>query len=123
MGCRQTLIDYDPENHSEDLEFVLNPESYPNLGIYDNENITPENLIDLPIHEQIKYSDAIHRRYAKNKIYQEKILKEEILISEEDANKINEITVGNTAVLVFYNPEEKVWKDRYENLKEIILES
>ena len=116
MGNSQTLIDYHPDNHSGDLEFVLNPMSYPNLGIYQNDEIMLEELIELPLKYQIKFSDAIHRRYAKNKIYHEKLLgKEESLTGEE----ITEISVGNIAVLAFYNPES-IWTEKYEDMKKLI---
>ena len=116
MGNGQTLINYDPNNHSEDLEFVLNPMSYPNLGIYENKKISLKELIELPLREQAKFSDAIHRRYAKNKIYHQKLLEKERSLSSEE---ITEVEIGNAAVLSFYNPDS-VWTEKYENIRKLI---
>ena len=126
MGNRQDLIDYNPDDYSDDLKLDLNPMSYPNFGNYHLRRMDLKELIELSIEEQADFSDAITRRYATNKLFHEKMLEREPPITSEqfiDSNiKINETGVGNLAFMAFHNPNS-VFSKQYEDMKKLIREN
>lgn len=113
--------DYDPNDNINETEFNLNPMLYPNFGNYFNLNkintidddIT--NIAKLTIEEQMKYSDAITRRYAKNPIFIDDQYPKNILAEIKSANKkqFNTTSIGNLAFMSYHNPDNENIKACY----------
>lgn len=80
---------------------------YPNFGCSIHVDlakpIDSRRIAILPIQEQLKYADAICRKYAKNPIF----LAEQMKIIQEISEKFtldNETSVGNLAMVAHHNP-------------------
>lgn len=109
MGAAaSTLPDYDPSQHCDETDLCLHPMFYPNGGNYTLQTCPIGKLARMTQEEQMRFSDAITRRYAKNPIFLEKQrgLRDYATIS------INETAVGNGAFIAHHNPEG-YWQDEY----------
>lgn len=109
------LKDYNPDDCSADAELDLNPFNYPQAGNYKyNEHMSVKEVANLPIEEQLKFSDAICRRYAKNPLF---------LTNQKDGYTIttsmdglNTTSIGNMAMMKVSNPADEFWAESYEQL-------
>jgi len=120
MGSDQSLIDYNPDDSKDDLMLNLNPMSYPNFGNYNMRMMSLTEIVRLPISEQMDFSDAITRRYAKNKLFHEKMVEGGQPSTDFSLNDLNETSVGNIAFMAYHNPGS-VWVEQYEYMKKAIL--
>lgn len=117
--------DYDPNNEINKLSNDLNlsPSSYPNYGLYhdydDLINSYPQ-IIYWDIEKQIKYSDAITRRYCLNKKF---LFIQRDLLTNDYKTKSNCTSIGNIAIICFYNGFDSEWGKLYiksiNSLKEL----
>jgi hypothetical protein len=112
------LINYNPDDYKDDTYLNLNPLFYHNYGNYHNRRMPLKKLIRLPFLEQTEFSDAICRRYAKNKLFQEKM--ETYITCDNYTKKMvmseNETGVGNMAFMALHNPDS-IWPEMYEKMK------
>ena len=60
--------------------------------------------------EQIKYADAIIRKYAKNKVFLDSKVNKKIEIKKEN---INATSIGNLAFIYYHNPHNKFIQNHY----------
>jgi hypothetical protein len=108
---------YDPNDESNKSSIALNlsPSSYSNNGLYHKYdhliNVYPE-IINWDIEEQIKYSDAITRRYCLNKNF---LLMQGNLLTMQlnHITKSNTTAIGNIACIAFYNKQNSDWNECY----------
>ena len=69
--------------------------------------------------EQMKFSDAITRRYARNVPFlaQQRTRFESIDWSRlSDITRLNETSIGNAAFVAHWNPEDVFWQEVYKAL-------
>jgi len=109
--CGLTLFDPNDEIHTKEKDLNLIPSTYINFGLYHSpealEEIYPKIVI-FPIEEQIKYCDAITRRYCLNENYLKK-QNFDIPINEIVKN-IDATKIGNVACIAYYNGlNSKYW--------------
>lgn len=101
---------YHPDDHIHEKKPILLSWAYPNFGLYLNPEITPQELVKKPLKQQIKYADAIIRRYAKNKVFLRSKVNKEIEIRKEN---INATTIGNLAFIYYHNPRNPYIRSHY----------
>lgn len=99
-----TLPTFNPEDeiNTEENDLNLISYTYINFGLYQSPEILTNmfpKIILLPIEDQMKFSDAITRRYALNKHFLDK-LDLDVPIKEL---VINASMIGNLACLTYYN--------------------
>ena len=123
---QNTLIDYNPEDYKNDGILELNPGAYPNLGNYffhimEGHNCSPQEVCKLPQLEQMKFGDAITRRYAKNNIFLSKMKKssENYKLKKEN---INVTAIGNFAFIAYHNPYYDFFTIRYRQILDLFKE-
>jgi len=117
MGAEQSLPLYDPNDFVNDKQLDLNPANYAKCGLYlpfeAYDNISVAELAQHSQEEQMKYADAISRRYAKNPIF--------LLMQERSTRQVQRLSDGNTcglgnlALLAYHNPGT-IYSDLYERL-------
>lgn len=104
---RPLLIDYNPKEFIHDTELDLNPFNYVNFGNYTFESCPLEQFARRSMVEQMKFSDAITRRYALNPLFLERhknlMIEKNIDISIIVKN-CNAYALGNSAFIAFHNP-------------------
>ena len=122
MGNSQSgeLIDYNPQDYKDvpEDELELSPFMYPNMGVYYLEEVLMEMIAKLPLEEQMKYSDAICRRYALNPHFikiQDKGIYD--LLSKSDAeflfckSRIGYCDIGGMAYMAYHHRYDENGKD------------
>ena len=119
-----TLENYNPEDYKDHKYLELTRSTYPNRGIYPNDGISLKKLIELPLEEQLKYSDAICRKYALNPIFL-KLMKDQIENSkfERKVEDLNEVGIGNAAFIKKYNENNSFWCKHYNDTVDLIRNS
>ncbi len=116
MGADQSsLVDYDPNDYIHDTVLDMNPMQYPNFGNYTLQRMPLKDLIDKPILEQMRFSDAITRRYAKNPIFIKQQFSRQ-LDYENLGNGCNETSIGNMAFMKYHNPDNQVIQEQYDKM-------
>ena len=117
MGqTNSTLQDYDPRQYRNDVELELSPLAYADCGNYTAESMPLAELAALPQQEQMRFSDAITRRYALNAKFlqmQEQCFHQYSF--EYLAQHANEASIGNMAFIAHWNPVG-FWQRQYEAL-------
>lgn len=113
MGQNNSLIDYDPMDYAHDQELDLNPMNYPNFGNYTLEQMPLDQLAKLSQQEQMRFSDAITRRYALNPTF--KAQQSGFKITPQIIPQLNETSVGNMAFMAYHNPNSE-WSTNYNQL-------
>jgi len=110
--------DYDPHKYKFTRELSLHPIFYNNGGLYYNieeyEKVFPD-IIWWSIAEQIKYSDAITRRYCLNPLF----LQNQNAFFDDDMNKYlnaNAVSIGNLACAAYYNGVGSKYYDHYNRV-------
>ena len=114
-----TLPDYEPEAFRNDTVLDLNPFNYANGGNYTLEKCPLEELAAKPMEEQMRFSDAITRRYALNASFRDRQKDAYILINamgkDEMLECVNETSIGNIAFMAHYNPNS-LWSTTYDHV-------
>ena len=121
MGNSQSgeLIDYNPQDYKDvpKDELELYPFMYPNMGVYHME-VPVEMIAKLPLEEQMKYSDAICRRYALNPHFlktQDKGIDDLLSKSDEEflvyKQQFNDCGIGDMAYMAHYHRYDENGKD------------
>ena len=121
FGSVNQLEHYDPNNYINDIHLDLNPENYPNFGNYTFERMPLNDLIALLLEEQMRFSDAICRKYALNDIFKNQQLQfwETSKYNVRD-NDLDETSIGNVAFMKFYNPENPQITRMYDETVAIV---
>ena len=120
-GVERELINYDPRDYVNipEGELDLHPFSYPNFGLYrpfSDLETHKTAILEMPLEEQAKYSDAITRRYALNPHFKRLQLQRINISTDIDKNaenSVNVTSIGNTAFMALFNPLEPEWKAHY----------
>jgi len=110
--------DFDPNDHINDTVLELNPGLYPNYGNYNDVFGDVNILAGKSIEEQMKYSDSICRRYAKNPIFLKQQYSKLYLktIKTINKNKLNATSLGNAAFVYHHNPNNELIKNVYDTI-------
>jgi len=108
-----SLIDYDPNDYITDTVLELCPFTYPNCGLYQYKEPSLNEMVKLTLEEQMAYSDAITRRYAKNPTFLKHMAGH---TEDREYDDINYCTFGNIAFMVYHNPENEKWKLYYDRV-------
>lgn len=126
MGNYFFLPDYCPEDAEFDTDLVLDPSAYYNYGNYWDvtKRIPLLEIARMSQKEQMKFSDAIVRRYARNATFlsQQRIQLQSIDWSSfAIAGMLNETSIGNAAFVAHWNPEDSFWQEHYKAIVDSIL--
>ena len=113
MGNKASLIDYDPNDYITDTVLELCPFTYPSCGMYHHKEPSLDEMVELTLEEQMVYSDAVTRRYAKNPIFLE--LSDDC-IEDKEYRGLNSCALGNIAFMVYHNPGNEKWKLYYDRV-------
>ena len=105
------LSDYDPDQYAADTQLDLNPMNYANMGNDTWESVPLAQLARRPQREQMRFADAIARRYAKNPAFLQRQLAQLQLPLRSDG--WNETSLGNLAFIAYHNPNT-VWEQIYQ---------
>lgn len=111
----QHLPDYDPNDYIDDTELNLNPATYPKFGNYTFQKMNIKKLANKSQEFQMKFSDAITRRYAKNQIFLDQMRQHPIASFINDI-EINETVIGNTVFMAYHNPNNEFFQSEYQIL-------
>lgn len=115
------LKNYDPNDYKNDTELDLNSAHYANFGNYTFERMALKDLIELPLQDQMRFSDAICRRYALNPLFKNqqyefwKMYKSTITVTQ-----LNETSIGNAAAMKYYNPDNLDFIQMYDDTINIV---
>jgi len=120
MGQTQSnLPDYNPEDFRNDEDLNLIPFAYPNGGNYTLEQCPLRELAAKSMQEQMRFSDAITRKYALNakfhEIQRDSCSGVSAMSAQNILNKFNETSIGNMAFMAHHNPNS-VWSQVYEDV-------
>lgn len=114
-----TLPDYAPEAFRDDTVLDLNPFNYANGGNYTLEECPLEELAAKPMKEQMRFSDAITRRYALNASFRDRQKESYLLIhamgKDDILERLNETSIGNMAFMAYHNPNS-LWSTTYDRV-------
>ena len=108
--------DYDANKEINTLfdDLNLSPSSYPNYGLYhsyDNLINSYPKIIYWEIERQIRYSDAITRRYCLNKNFL--FMQKGFITTKISIEKSNTTSIGNLACMAHYNGLNSDWYQLY----------
>lgn len=121
MGNGQSLKDWDPNECANDEDLDLFPMNYPNFGNYRLNQVPLKDLVKESLEYQRSFSDAICRRYAKNKKF---LAMQQLAISNQgpiDIGQLNETSIGNYAFIIYHNPDDPFWQQQYDQTVKLIL--
>ena len=116
MGQGASLVDYDPRDGRAAQELQLQLSAYPNRGLYADKELSLSELTQLPQAEQMRFSDAVTRRYALNPRFrrlQEAALRRQSVAAL--ALRTTATGLGNIAFLAHWNPNS-FWTRHYQEL-------
>ncbi len=101
---------YDPQDFKDDSDLLLEKSAYPNWGNYAFLRPTLERVIQYTQGDQMRFSDAITRKYALNERFREAMQPGHLRMTREEmlkrtVDRCNQTTVGNIAFMAHYDPE------------------
>lgn len=108
-----------PDDHKDDIELDLDPLNYPRFGVLlDLSELLKTDILFLskkPISEQMKYANAITRKYAKNERFKDKMIMEyKYKYNSINVDYFNPVSLGDLACLAFYDWE--MFGEVYNNI-------
>jgi hypothetical protein len=116
MGAAPSLPDYDPREHKGEGMLQLKRDTYPNQGLYTVEPITVDAMVQLDQQEQMRYSDAVTRRYALHSAFrlgQQRNIRAQT--REALLLRATPTSIGNMACMAHWNPNS-FWDKTYREL-------
>lgn len=97
------LPDYNPEDYKNDQELDLNPTNYVNYGNYYKSFPPFDKISRMNKSRQMKFSDAITRRYALNPKFIE-LQAPRTNPKDIDMSRLNATSLGNMAFMSHHHP-------------------
>lgn len=117
MGNSTSLPDYDPRDAQNTIDLMLKRSSYPNHAQYTFEHMQLDELARCSQEEQMRFSDAVCRRYAMNPIFLQLQKRASLLVDWEQPEaryQLNENALGNLAFIAHWNPKSVFWQKQYQ---------